>query len=60
MKLHTLLLARLNDRIWDLFRGCKIADVFTRCPVAPMASELAPPMEELPTILVVRLPETHD
>jgi anti-sigma B factor antagonist len=25
-----LLLAGLNDRIWDLFRVCKIEDVFTR------------------------------
>lgn len=27
---HRLLLAGLNDRIWDLFRMCKIEDVFTR------------------------------
>jgi len=25
-----LLLAGLNDRVWDLFRICKIEDVFTR------------------------------
>ena len=25
-----LLLAGVNDRIWDLFRICRIADVFTR------------------------------
>ena len=25
-----LLLAGLNDRVWDLFRVCKIDDVFTR------------------------------
>jgi len=25
-----LLLAGLNDRVWDLFRTCKIDDVFTR------------------------------
>jgi len=25
-----LLLAGINDRIWDLFRTCKIEDVFTR------------------------------
>lgn len=25
-----LLLAGLNDRVWDLFRMCKIDDVFTR------------------------------
>ena len=27
-----LLLAGLNDRIWELFRICKIEDVFTRYP----------------------------
>lgn len=27
-----LLLAGLNDRIWELFRTCKIEDVFTRYP----------------------------
>jgi len=27
-----LLLAGLNDRVWELFRICKIADVFTRYP----------------------------
>ena len=27
-----LLLAGLNDRVWDLFRICKIQDVFTRYP----------------------------
>ena len=27
-----LMLAGLNDRIWDLFRICKITDVFTRYP----------------------------
>jgi anti-sigma B factor antagonist len=27
-----LLLAGLNDRIWDLFRICRIDDVFTRYP----------------------------
>jgi anti-sigma B factor antagonist len=25
-----LLLAGLNDRVWDLFRMCKIEDIFTR------------------------------
>ena len=29
-KCRRLLLAGLNDRIWDLFRVCKIEDVFTR------------------------------
>ena len=29
-RLQRLLLAGLNDRIWDLFRMCKVADVFTR------------------------------
>ena len=27
-----LMLAGLNDRIWELFRVCKIEDVFTRYP----------------------------
>jgi anti-sigma B factor antagonist len=27
-----LLLAGLNDRIWDLFRTCKLEDIFTRYP----------------------------
>ena len=27
-----LLLAGINDRVWELFRICKIADVFTRYP----------------------------
>lgn len=27
---HHILLAGLNDRIWDLFRMCKIESVFTR------------------------------
>jgi anti-sigma B factor antagonist len=29
-RLQRLLLAGLNDRTWDLFRTCKVADVFTR------------------------------
>ena len=29
-RLQRLLLAGLNDRIWDLFRMCKVSDVFTR------------------------------
>jgi len=27
-----LLLAGLNDRVWELFRTCRIVDVFTRYP----------------------------
>ena len=27
-----LLLAGLNDRVWELFRTCKISDLFTRYP----------------------------
>jgi anti-sigma B factor antagonist len=29
-KLQHLLLAGLNDRIWDLFRMCRVSDLFTR------------------------------
>jgi anti-sigma B factor antagonist len=32
-----LLLAGLNDRIWDLFRTCKIEGVFTRYPTVGAA-----------------------
>lgn len=31
-KCRRLLLAGLNDRVWELFRTCKIEDVFTRYP----------------------------
>ena len=34
-----LLLAGLNDRIWDLFRICKIHDVFTRYPTVADAEQ---------------------
>ncbi len=34
-----LLLAGLNDRIWDLFRLCKIEDVFTRYPTVADAEQ---------------------
>ncbi len=27
-----LLLAGINDRVWELFRTCKVEDVFTRYP----------------------------
>ena len=37
-----LLLAGLNDRIWDLFRVCKIEDVFTRYPSVAEAEQAAP------------------
>ena len=34
-----LLLAGLNDRIWELFRVCKIVDVFTRYATVAEAEE---------------------
>jgi len=37
-----LLLAGLNDRIWDLFRKCKIEDVFTRYPTVADAEQTMP------------------
>jgi anti-sigma B factor antagonist len=37
-----LLLAGLNDRIWDLFRMCKIQDVFTRYPTVAEAERTIP------------------
>jgi len=37
-----LLLAGLNDRIWDLFRICKIQDVFTRYPTVADAERTVP------------------
>jgi len=37
-----LLLAGLNDRIWDLFHICKIADVFTRYPTVADAERTVP------------------
>jgi anti-sigma B factor antagonist len=37
-----LLLAGLNDRIWTLFRTCKIEDVFTRYPTVADAEQSVP------------------
>ena len=37
-----LLLAGLNDRIWDLFRVCNIADVFTRYSTVADAEQAVP------------------
>ena len=37
-----LLLAGLNDRVWDLFHTCKIEDVFTRYPTVADAEEAVP------------------
>lgn len=37
-----LLLAGLNDRIWDLFRVCKIEDVFTRYRTVAEAEQAIP------------------
>uniref|UniRef100_Q025R6 Anti-sigma-factor antagonist n=1 Tax=Solibacter usitatus (strain Ellin6076) TaxID=234267 RepID=Q025R6_SOLUE len=37
-----LLLAGLNDRIWDLFRICKIEDVFTRYATVAEAEQTVP------------------
>jgi anti-anti-sigma factor len=37
-----LLLAGLNDRIWDLFRTCKIEGVFTRYPTVADAEHTVP------------------
>jgi len=34
-----LLLAGINDRIWELFRTCKIEDVFTRYPTVADAEQ---------------------
>jgi len=36
-----LLLAGLNDRVWELFRTCKIEDVFTRYPTVADAEQAA-------------------
>jgi anti-sigma B factor antagonist len=41
-----LFLAGLNDRIWDLFRVCKVEDVFTRYPtVADAERSVSTPAE---------------
>ena len=37
-----LLLAGLNDRIWELFRTCKIEDVFTRYRTVADAEQTVP------------------
>ncbi|MGA7412417.1 MAG: STAS domain-containing protein [Bryobacteraceae bacterium] len=37
-----LLLAGLNDQIWDLFRTCKIDDVFTRYSTVADAEQTVP------------------
>ena len=42
-----LLLAGLNDRIWDLFRTCKIEDVFTRYATVRDAEQTVPMTESV-------------
>jgi len=37
-----LLLAGLNDRVWELFRMCKIEGVFTRYPTVADAEQTVP------------------
>lgn len=37
-----LLLAGLNDRVWELFRMCKIQGVFTRYPTVADAEQTVP------------------
>jgi anti-sigma B factor antagonist len=37
-----LLLAGLNDRVWELFRTCKIQDVFTRYSTVADAEQTVP------------------
>jgi anti-sigma B factor antagonist len=37
-----LLLAGLNDRVWSLFRTCKIEGVFTRYPTVADAEQTVP------------------
>jgi len=45
-----LLLAGLNDRIWELFRVCKIEDVFTRYPTVADAEQIGlTPAESIAT-----------
>jgi anti-sigma B factor antagonist len=41
-----LLLAGLNDRIWELFRVCKIEGVFTRYPTVEDAERALPLLAE--------------
>ena len=47
-----LLLAGLNDRIWDLFRTCRIDDVFTRYRSVEDAERTVPDSAEAPTKIV--------
>ncbi len=42
-----LLLAGLNDRIWELFRVCKIEDVFTRYSSVAEAEQALPVSPDL-------------
>jgi anti-anti-sigma factor len=37
-----LLLAGINDRIWELFRVCKIINLFTRYPTVADAEQTVP------------------
>jgi len=37
-----LLLAGLNDRVWELLRTCKINDVFTRYATVADAAQTVP------------------
>lgn len=37
-----LLLAGINDRIWELFRVCRIIDLFTRYPTVADAEQTIP------------------
>ena len=41
-KYRRLLLAGLNDRVWDLFRTCKVQDLFTRYPTVADAELTVP------------------
>jgi anti-anti-sigma factor len=41
-----LLLAGLNDRVWDLFRMCKVEGVFTRYPTVADAEQTVPASAE--------------
>ena len=48
-KSNHILLAGINDRVWDLFRKCKIDDVFTRYPTVADAEVAAPSSREDPS-----------
>ncbi len=41
-KCRRLLLAGVNDRVWELFRTCKVEDVFTRYPTVADAEQAVP------------------